>query len=146
MRYAFNIVFALSIVLIVGFAPSAFAQESVTVEVRTIAATKDGHGYDLKLNDIKRKLEKKFGSKYQHFSEIRTQSIRVGGKNESSVKLPNGSKLTVGYAGKAGKYLKLHLGIVGKMSSTLRVKRGKTLFHAGLRHKGGILILAITVK
>ncbi len=145
MRSALNILFALTVVLIVGFAPNAFAQETVTVEVRTISASKAPGGYDLKLNDIKRKLQRTFGA-YTKFSELRTQSIRVSKTKGGSIKLPDGSKLTVGYPGKAGPYIKLHLGIVGKMSSTLRVKPGKTLFQAGLRHKDGILILAITVK
>ncbi len=145
MRSAFNILFALTVVFIVGFAPSAFAQETVTVEVRTISASKASGGYDVKLNDIKKKLNRSFSS-YTKFKELKTQTIRVSKTKGGKVKLPNGSKLTVGYPGKAGPYIKLHLGIVGKMSSTLRVKSGKTLFQAGLKHKDGILILAITVK
>ena len=146
MRNAINIIFALTFVAILGFAPSAFAQDKITVEVRAISATQGAGGYDTKLNDIQRKLKKAFGSKFSHFTEIKTESLVFMGKIKKTTSLPNGNELTLGYLGKNGEFIKLQLGIAGKMNSTLRVKRGKTFFQAGLRYGKGILILAITVK
>lgn len=144
MRTALNILIAFMMVGMVGFAPNAFADD-VTVEVRAISATQSGKSFDSQLNDIKRKLKKVFGG-YTSFKQVDRDTVKVPKKGNKSISLPNGSKLKVTYHGRQGKFVRLGLGIPKKIKTTIRATPGSTLFQAGLDYKGGILILAITVK
>ncbi len=121
------------------------AQETLSIRVRIIAASKSGGAEDRKLQDINEKLDSFFAD-YDTFSEVGAESIRISSKRKGSVKLPDGSDLVVGYSGKSDPYFKLDLGIADKLNSKLRVKPGATFFQAGLKHGDGILVLAITVE
>ena len=60
-----------------GMAPEASAQ-GISVEIRSIAATKDGKSFDPKLNDLKSKLQGPFAA-YTNFKQISTSSISIAG-------------------------------------------------------------------
>ncbi len=147
MRTVLNIVMALAMALTFfgGFDVSEASAESITVQIRSIHASNDGKSFDPKLKDLKGKLSKAFGG-YTNFSQVSVSKFSVAKKEKKSASLPNGSSMTVTFHGYAGKFIKLGLGIAGKLNTTLRASPGSTFFQAGLNYKGGILILAITVR
>lgn len=121
------------------------AAEKISVEVRSIAASKDGEQMDPKLRDIQSTLNVTFAG-YTNFKQLSSHDVTLAPKQSRAVSLPNGSELTLTFNGLAGDLIKLGLGIAGKMNTTLRVSKGSTFFQAGMRYKTGILILAIRVK
>lgn len=145
MRTALNIFIALLTVgTLLGFAPEARA-DSITVEVRSIAASTQGDAFDNRLSGLQGQLTKAFRG-YKSFKQVGKRVLRIGENKEKSAPLPNGSELTLSYHGMAGKLVKLGLTIAGKMSTTLRASPGSTFFQAGMDYEDGILILAITVR
>ena len=144
MRTALNILIALlTLGTLMGFAPEARA-DSITVEVRSIAASTEGDGFDARLDELKTKLHKAFRG-YKSFKQVGRRTLRFKEDKEKSMPLPNGSELTLTYHGMAGNLVKLGLTIAGKMSTTLRASPGSTFFQAGMDYEDGILILVITV-
>ena len=149
MRTLFHILLATAaVVSVLGIHSPAMAEEgeeAVSVEIRSIAASKSGEGVGEDLSDLKSKLEKVFGS-YSTFEELTRVSFDLERGQSKSVTLPEGSDITVTFHGPAEDLLKLGLKIAGKFTTTLRASPGSTFFQAGLSYQGGILILAITVE
>lgn len=145
MRTAFNIFIALLMLgTFLGTSPEAYA-DPITVEVRTIAASTQGTGFDARLNPLKGQLTKAFRG-YTSFKLEGQRTLRLKDGKSKSMPLPNGSELTLTHHGMAGNLIKLGLSLADKMSTMLRVSRGSTFFQAGMDYGSGILIVAITVK
>ena len=145
MRIAFNIFIALLMLgTFLGASPEAHA-DPITVEVRTIAASTDGEGFDARLNPLKGQLTKAFRG-YTSFKLEGKRVLRLKDGKSKSMPLPTGGELTLTHHGMAGDLIKLGLGLANKMSTMLRVSRGSTFFQAGLDYGSGILIVAITVN
>ncbi len=130
---------------LLGFSNPAFAQDKITVEVRSIAASKDGNSFDSSLNDLKSKLTRAFGG-YTNFKQVGSTALSIPEKGSKSTSLANGGSLQLTFHGTTGKFVKLGLSIAGKLNTTLKATKGSTFFQAGLNYQSGILILAITVK
>lgn len=145
MRTALHIfITLLTLGTLLGFSPDARA-DSITVEVRSIAASAKGEAFDNRLSELEGQLTKAFRG-YTSFKQVGKRILRIGEDKEKSAPLPNGSELTLSYHGMAGKLVKIGLSIAGKMSTTLRASPGSTFFQAGMDYEDGILILAITVR
>lgn len=138
------LVWTVAMVGLVGFVSTAQAQD-LKVEVRTIAASKGGDKVDSSLSDIQSTLNVTFAG-YTSFRQLSVDNVVLTQGKSKDVTLPNGADVTLTFNGHAGKLVKLGLSIAGKMSTTLRVSSGSTFFQAGMRHKDGILILAIKVE
>lgn len=123
----------------------AFAQETVSVEVRSIAASSDGAGFDSRLNDLRARLQRGFAG-YSSFQQLDNHQVTLRQGAANSLRLPTGGTLTLEYQGMAGDLVKLGLSIEGRLNTTLRATPGSTFFQAGLSYQSGILILAITVE
>jgi hypothetical protein len=146
MRTPLKIFFTLLVFTgLLGLSAPAFAQESITVEVRSIAASKDGDSFDSSLDDLKSKLTRAFGG-YTNFKQVGRTSLSIPQKGSKSTSLANGGSLELTFHGTAGKFVKLGLSIAGKLNTTLKATHGSTFFQAGLNYETGILMLAITVK
>lgn len=130
---------------LLGLSSPAFAQDSITVEVRSIYASKDGSSFDSSLNDLKNKLTRAFGG-YTNFEQVGDTSLKISKSKSKSTRLANGSTMKLTFHGETGRFVKLGLSIAGKLNTTLKATKGSTFFQAGLNYKSGILILAITVK
>lgn len=146
MRTLLNIL--MTLVMVIGFvaaAPAAAHAEDITVQVRSIAANQDGTAFDPQLEDLRSKLSKAFKG-YTNFKQVGDSSFVVPEGEKKTASLPNGSTISVTFNGYAGKFIKLGLGIAGRLNTTLRASPGSTFFQAGLEYQSGILILAITVK
>lgn len=145
MRTLLNIFCATVLVgTLFGFSRPAAAQ-TVSVQVRSIAASTHGKHFDGRLNDLRGKLKMAFAG-YTNFQLVNNASFTVGKKQTHAVTLPNGSTMKVTFFGMMRQFIKLGLGIDGKLNTTLRVTSGSTFFQAGLSYKGGILVIAITVR
>lgn len=121
------------------------AAETVTVQVRSIAASTNGNGFDGRLGDLKGNLDKGF-AKYTNFKQVGSTSFKLGEKASNTTKLVSGDDLTMTFHGRAGDFVKLGLAIGNRLNTSLRVKPGSTFFQAGLNYQDGILILAITLR
>lgn len=130
---------------LLGLSSPAFAQDSITVEVRSIYASKDGSSFDSSLNDLKNKLTRAFGG-YTNFEQVGDTSLKISKSKSKSTRLANGSTMKLTFHGETGRFVKLGLSIASKLNTTLKATKGSTFFQAGLNYKSGILILAITVK
>lgn len=126
-----------------AFSAQAFA-EDVSVQVRSIAASKNGESFDSRLADLRPQLSKGFGS-YTNFTLVDQTQLSLGEGKSQTVQLPNGTAMTLTFHGFAGNLAKIGMGIADKMNTTLRLSRGSTFFQAGLSYKDGILIVAIKV-
>lgn len=145
MRTALHILFTLLMLgTLMGYSPDVQA-DPITVEVRTIAASTEGEGFDSRLNPLKGQLTKAFRG-YKSFTLEGRRTLRLKDSKSKSMPLPNGSELTLTHHGMAGNLIKLGLSLAGKMSTMLRVSRGSTFFQAGMDYGDGILIVAITVN
>ena len=127
-----------------AFAQSAQAQD-VTLEVRSIHATKDGQGVDPALNDIKSKLERGFGG-YTGFKLLSTREVTLSKGASKSVTLPNKVNMTLNFNGFAGNLANIGMQVSDKVNSKVRLSKGSTFFQAGMRHAKGILVIAIKLK
>lgn len=121
------------------------AEEKVTVEVRSIAASVDGDEFDEELDDIKGRLHRGFED-YSSFRQLDRQTRDIQRDEKAQFDLPTDDLLTLGYDGRADDFVRLGLVLEDRLSTTLRATPGSTFFQAGLRYEDGLLILAITVE
>ncbi len=127
------------------FASPAFAEETITVEVRTIAADEEGDEFDSDLEDIRERLARGFDG-YTSFEQIGQQTRQIERRDSADFELPTGDTLTLAYNGRADEFVKLGLTLGSRLSTTLRATPGSTFFQAGLSYEDSTLVLAITVK
>ena len=146
MRTVLNILFALFVfgTAFTAAPAEAHAAEPITIDVRTIAASTSGEGFDSRLDPLKSQLTRAFRG-YTNFKLEGKRTFRLREGKSKAVPLPNGSELTLTNHGPAGDLVKIGLSLAGKMNTMLRVSRGGTFFQAGMNFGDGILIIAITV-
>lgn len=145
MRHLIHIFSALFLMLTIGLVAPAQAQaETISVKIQSIAASSSGENFDSKLEPLRSKLQKAFRG-YSNFKLVGDSKFQLKDGQKETTNLPDGSVMTVTFHGLAGKFIKLGLGIAGKLNTTLRASPGSTFFQAGLEYQDGILILAITV-
>lgn len=123
----------------------AMAEESVSVEVRTIYASTDGEECERALRRFCGRLERGFAG-FSSFQQLDSSTLRVEKDQAAQFTLPTNATVTVTYNGRVDDFVKLGLAIDDRLNTTLRATPGSTFFQAGLRHREGILILAITVE
>ena len=146
VRFQIQLAFLLSVVgLLFLSTPAAAQSKSISVEVRSIAATSKGSHFDPKLNDLKKRLTKAFAG-YSNFRQVASTQFQLAPNAEKTAELPDGNQMTVTFHGYSGKFIRLGFGIAGKLNTILRATPGGTFFQAGLRYGDGILILAIRVE
>ena len=125
---------------------AANAAEGVTLKVAVVHATKDGNQTDPALANIQGKLKKVFGA-YTAFKQLDKAELRLTAKKGGQVSLPNGKTAAFAYAGKKGSQHQLKLTIPeSNVNVDLRAPAGKMFYQAGMKHDGGILILALYLK
>ena len=133
------------VVAFLGLASTtAWAQETISVEVRMIAADDEADHLDNSLEDLRDRLARGFRD-YSSFSEIDRQRQSIAFEESASFELPTGDTLILTNNGHEDNFVKLGLNLESRLSTTLRATPGSTFFQAGLRHEENLLILAITV-
>lgn len=121
------------------------ADGSVELVVSVILATK-GQGpvtSSKELAHLNTQFERSFGA-YRHFEFRGSHALRVGPGQSPTVKLPNGTELTLRHDGQRDGYHQLNLA-VGGLKTTVQVHPGATFFQAGRAFEGGVLVLAFEI-
>ncbi len=134
----------LAAAMVIG-APTAMAEESISVEVRTIVATPEGDEIDDELRDMENRLRQGI-TNYSSFRQINRQRLTVERDEPGEFELPTDDELIIRYTGREGDFVKLGLALGSRLDTTLRASPGSTFFQAGLRYDDGLLVLAITVE
>ncbi len=126
-------------------ASSAVAEESITVEVRAIAAGIHDDSFDPALEDLRGRLERGFRD-YTSFEQITRRSREISLDSFADFTLPTEDTLTISFRGLDDHLVKLGVTLGDRLDTSLRVSPGSTFFQAGLRYDRRMLVLAITVE
>jgi hypothetical protein len=130
--------------LLLGGSATA-ANAAVKLKVSVVHAQTKAGAKDPKLKKIQKRLEQAFG-RYKSFKALSSNQFNLSPGKAASVKLPTGKAASFKYVGPAGKRAhKVDLK-VGNNTLNLRVPEKRLFFQAGLKHQGGMLILAIYLK
>lgn len=142
--------FLIALALLCWAAAPASAAEPIQLTVSVIHATNTDGGVDPALKPIEADLKGAFGQ-YRTFKRVGRveHALSVGGV--AQVKLPSQpSPAELQYKGLDPKDASLHqiaLSVPSKkVKVDLRLPTRKVFYQAGLKHDGGILILAIYLK
>ena len=120
------------------------AEPEAHCKVRVILAKGGGGGVDPAIkNPLKRYLTKSFGNRYKSFDLLNTATLDVLRGKRGEVSLPDGTWLRLTYLGNQGKFIKLSMEMPG-VKTLIRIRDGGLFFQAGHKHKGGMMILAIS--
>ncbi len=120
------------------------AEPEAHCKVRVILAKGGGGGVDPAIkNPLKRYLTKSFGARYESFDLLDTATLEVTRGKRGEVSLPDGTWLRLTYLGNQGKFIKLSMEMPG-VKTLIRIRDGGLFFQAGHKHKGGMMILAIS--
>jgi len=120
------------------------AEPEARCKVRVVLAKGGGGGMDPAIrNPLKRYLTKSFGTRYESFDLLDTSALRIPRGKRREVPLPDGTWLRLTYLGNQGKFIKLSMEMPG-VKTLIRIRDGGLFFQAGHRHRGGMLILAIS--
>lgn len=124
----------------------ASAAEGVSLKVAVVHATKNGNQTDPALANIQGSLKKVFGG-YTAFKQLDKAELALTLEKGGEVKLPNGKTAAFAYKGKKGAQHQLTLTIPeSRVNVDLRAPARKMFYQAGMKHDGGILILALYLK
>jgi len=135
-----------SLLLIPAF---AFA-DSVAVKIQTLSASIGDGQTDVELKPLEEELRSGFPG-YNTFSFLGKTQLKVSLDEKRSLELPDDEKSTLeltyrGLSKETPPLLRLEVGLRGKIAAEVKASPGSTFFQAGLLHKGGILILAISAE
>jgi len=120
------------------------AEIEARCKVRVVLAKGGGGGVDPAIkNPLKRYLTKSFGARYKSFDLLDTRALRIPRGKRGEIPLPDGTWLRLTYLGNQGKFIKLSMEMPG-VKTMIRIRDGGLFFQAGHRHKGGMMILAIS--
>ncbi len=125
---------------------AANAADGVTLKVAVVHAKKAGDQTDPALANIQGSLQKVFGG-YTAFKQLDKAELPLTASKGGEVKLPNGKTAAFAYTGKKGAQHQLKLTIPeSNVNVDLRAPARKMFYQAGMKHDGGILILALYLK
>lgn len=125
---------------------AASAADGVTLKVAIVHAKKTGTETDPALSNIQASLQKVFGG-YTSFKQLDKAELALTLEKGGSVALPNGKTAEFAYKGPTGRQHQLKLTIPqSKVNVDLRAPARKMFYQAGMKHDGGILILALYLK
>ena len=122
------------------------AADGVSVKVAVIHAVKGKAPSDPALKKIEPSLRNAFGG-YASFKQLDKQQFNLKEKGTKKIALPNAQSAEVRYDGQKGKKHMMRLTIPkSKVDVDLRAPARKMFYQAGMKYKGGILILAFYLK
>lgn len=114
--------------------------------VVTVVLAKKGEGpltSSKEIAHLNPQFARSFGD-YRQFEFRERHPLHVTAAETSTVKLPNGTELTLRHDGRRDGYDQLNL-TVGGLKTTVQVHPGATFFQAGRAFDGGVLVLAFEV-
>ncbi|MFH1531598.1 MAG: hypothetical protein ABIK09_12795 [Pseudomonadota bacterium] len=120
------------------------AEPEAHCKVRVILAKEGAGGLDPAIErPLKQYLTKSFGARYQGFDLLDTATLDVTRGKRGEIPLPDGTWLRLTYLGNQGEFIKLSMEMPG-VKTLVRIRDGGLFFQAGHKHKGGMMILAIS--
>ncbi len=120
-------------------------QAAPILKVSVIHATKKGN-FDPGLKQIKSSLKRAFAG-YQGFKQLNRHTLKLKKRKVKKLNLPNKQPVHFKYKGKKRKSHKVNLSIPkSRVNLDLSIPERKVFFHAGIRYKKGILILALYLR
>ena len=129
-----------------GASGNALAADDVNVKVAVIHAMKSKSSKDQALKKIESSLRKAFGG-FSSFKQLDKHEFKLKKKGTQKIALPNGLSAAVRYDGQKGKHHSIRLTIPkSKVDVDLRAPVKRMFYQAGMKYKGGILILAFYLK
>ncbi|MCB9522632.1 MAG: hypothetical protein H6702_04545 [Myxococcales bacterium] len=134
----------LSGVLLVAVGAPAAQAQGPELKVSVVHALKKPGPKDPALSRVQGKLEKTFAG-YKSFKELAKHQFTLGKGGPATLKLPNKKDATFDYKGKNGTTHKVAM-TIGKNTFNLAIPEKRLFFQAGLKHEGGILVLALYLK
>lgn len=141
-----TVIGALSLGLLLIGPITAHAAEEVVLKVSVVHATKNGDTCDPALANIQGSLTKVFGG-YTAFKQLDEHELPLSQAKGGEIRLPNGKTAAFTYKGKSGSQHQIKLTIPqSKVDVDLRAPARKMFYQAGMKHDGGILILALYLK
>ncbi len=136
---------ALMVTTFVVATPAMAEEDTISVEVRAIAAGIQEESFDPALEDLRSRLERGFRD-YISFEEISRHSHTIALDGSRDFELPTDDVLALSFRGRDDDLVKLGLTLGDRLDTSLRVSPGSTFFQAGLRYERRMLVLAITVE
>lgn len=141
-RVAF--VLLLGVALLTAGPAKAAPPGNATFTVTVIHAHNAKAGIEPALGGLAKYLVQSF-SDYKGFDKVDAHTATVAVKGSTSMALPDGKTLTLGFRGMHKGFVKIHLELDG-LKTTVDVRNGGLFFQAGRVYKGGILVLAIKAQ
>lgn len=126
-------------------APRAALAEDVGLKVKVVVihATPAQAAADPNLEKIQAELTKAFGE-YKGFKRLQAEERTLVGQTPATVKLPNGETAEFRNDGVDKNLHRIRFSLPeSKVVVNLKMPLRKVFYHAGSKHDGGILILAI---
>ena len=136
---------ALVVVTLTIATPAMAEEDTISVQVRAIAAGIQEESFDPALEDLRTRLERGFRD-YTSFEELSRHSHTITIDDSREFELPTDDVLALSFRGRDDELVKLGLTLGDRLDTSLRVSQGSTFFQAGLRYERRMLVLAITVK
>lgn len=134
----------LSGLLLVAGGATAAQAKGPELKISVVHALKKAGPKDPALARVQGKLEKTFAG-YKSFKELAKHKFTLQKGTPAMLKLPNKKAAKFDYKGKAGKSHKVAM-TIGKNTFNLAIPEKRLFFQAGMKHQGGILVLALYLK
>lgn len=132
-----------SLALVAG--ASAAQAAGITLKVAVVHAQKQAGPDDPALDRIRGQLQKAFAG-YKSFKQLDKREFKLLPGKKDSLKLPGNKSAEFAYQGPGGKGVHKVALKVGKNEFDLRIPERRLFFQAGLKHQGGMLVLAIYLR
>lgn len=127
-----------------GAADEGRAEEpGLRLKVSVIQASKEKGPDDPALAKIQGELKEAFGG-YQGFKRLQSEEKLLAGDTPVKIDLPNGESAEFKHQGIEKKLHKIHFSLPkSKVNLDLKAPLKKMFYQAGMKHAGGMLILAM---
>ncbi|HEX9191321.1 MAG TPA: hypothetical protein VF847_04440 [Candidatus Deferrimicrobiaceae bacterium] len=138
----------LALLLLPGGSGSAFAADTVSVEIGSVYASNEGASMDPVLGNIRGKLQSMFNYTSYKLLDRKRRSLAVGETGE--FELPGRRTMRVTPQPAQGNKVRLSVqiteGAKNLLNTTLGLSRGGMVLVGGPTHQSGVLILIISAE
>ena len=132
--------------LVLAVLPEVAGAAEATFQIQVLLARQESGERDGRIPDALRSyLDGSFGTRYRSFAFLDEASVQVTPGEPGSVRMPDGSSLSLTFRETQGEFLVLDMQLKD-LKATVRIRDGGLFFQAGHRYLDGMLIVAITAR